>query len=432
MTGLADLHVHLPGARRAPDLLRYLAGQDRLRWGWYEGHYLAAYGRRPTTRQLVERYRAGDPTAEPAFAVDATFADADAGNFARASAKAKLRFLAQTTDDPVEVLADEALADEFLQLARSVRADLSREGVAYCEVRTSPRAALAEEFARADGPVMRLAVSLPRADPWPMWDHVKRLALGPHGAVVTGVDFCGVEEGHPPKQQEAFFAAVAEFNRAHPDRALAVLYHVGESFTDKTLESAIRWVHEAADAGAHRLGHAIALGIDPRVFGPHVRTESPAERRDQIAYDIAHAKGLRDAGVAVDVDALLAERTRLDRSPDRAVTVAYGDHRLAEVRRRQDYALAGVARTGAVIEVCPTSNRRIGNIGNPAAHPVHRFLRSGVPVVVATDNAGLFDITLAGELDWVCRHAGGGSDLRQRLVDTAWASRSEVLTGRQR
>lgn len=276
---------------------------------------------------------------------------------------------------------------------------------------------------------MRLAVSLPRADPWEEWERVKALALGPHGAAVTGVDFCNVEEGFPPKEQGAFFAAVAAFNAAHPDRALAILYHVGESFTDKSFESAIRWVQEAAEAGAHRLGHAIALGVDPRHYGAHERRESAAERLDQIAYDLAHAGALDAAGVPVDTVALERERDRLNEQAHEVVH-RYDEARLVELRRRQGVALARVRATGAVIEVCPTSNRRLLGLDRPAAHPVHRFLAEGLPVVIATDDPGIFDVTLAGELDWVCAHTGGGDARRRALVAAAWDSRSERLTGR--
>ena len=113
-----------------------------------------------------------------------------------------------------------------------------------------------------------------------------------HGEYLTGIDFCNVEEGFPPKHKRELFAAVHEWNERHPERALAILYHVGESFTDKSLESAVRWVHEAAQFGAHRLGHAIALGVDPEVYGAHERHESVAERIDQIEYDLSHADGL--------------------------------------------------------------------------------------------------------------------------------------------
>ncbi|MCX8214692.1 MAG: hypothetical protein OTJ97_09375, partial [SAR202 cluster bacterium] len=37
-------------------------------------------------------------------------------------------------------------------------------------------------------------------------------------------------------------------------------------------------VHEAADMGAHHLGHAISLIIDPGVYGAHQRTEPISER----------------------------------------------------------------------------------------------------------------------------------------------------------
>jgi adenosine deaminase len=310
-----------------------------------------------------------------------------------------------------------------------LRSGLAAQGVDYCEIRSLPSPRLAELCAATEGPTMRLAVSLPRADPWEEWERVKALALGPHGAAVTAVDFCNIEEGFPPKDKTAFFNAVAAFNAAHPDRALAILYHVGESYTDKSFESAIRWVQESAEGGAHRLGHAIALGVDPRHHGPHERRESAAERLDQIAHDVAHADALDDAGIAVDVRALVAERDRLLEEPA-PVVHRYDEARLAELRRRQGVAAARIRDTGAVIEVCPTSNRRLLGLDDPAAHPVHRFLAEGLPVVVATDDPGVFGVTLAEELDWVCTHTGGGDALRRRLIETAWDSRSERLTGR--
>jgi hypothetical protein len=61
-----------------------------------------------------------------------------------------------------------------------------------------------------------------------------------------------------------------------------------------------------------------------------------------------------------------------------------------------------------------------------------RFLAADVPTVIATDDPGLFDVTLADELDWATTHTRGGDQLRRRLLDTAWASRSERLTARSR
>lgn len=323
-------------------------------------------------------------------------------------------------------------ADAVAQFATGIRADHLRQGVGYAELRTSTEMVPAAYGGPDSGMVERFAITLSRRDPWPEWGRLRELALGPYGHAVTGIDFCGIEEGHPPRAKAEFFDAVHDFNAAHPDRALAILYHVGESFRDKSVESAVRWVDEAAELGAHRLGHAIALGADPALLGAHVRQESVAERRDQIAYDLRHMDGLRAVGVDISESALRAELDGLvSLSDNMMVDIEYDEARLAEVRRRQDFAIERVRASGAVIEVCPTSNRRIGGFDDPAHHPVHRFLAAGLPIVISSDDPGSFGITLDDELDWVCEHTGGGEDLRHDLLESAWRSRSEVLTGRQ-
>ncbi|MEQ7124892.1 hypothetical protein ABN034_10245 [Actinopolymorpha sp. B11F2] len=161
--------------------------------------------------------------------------------------------------------------------------------------------------------------------------------------MLTGIDFCNIEEGHPPKDAAAIFHAVQDFNAANPRRPVAL------------------------------------------------RTE-------------------------------LADLAAL---PDGAsVTVDYDAARLDEVRRRQTYAMGRIGSTGAVIEVCPTSNRRIGGIVDPAHHPARRFVAAGLPVVVSSDDPGNFSISLGDELDWVCEHTGGGAELRQELIRTAWTAAS--------
>ncbi|QWF83756.1 hypothetical protein [Amycolatopsis sp. CA-230715] len=411
---LTELHLHFHGCVRAKVLLRHLAETDGEHWDWYESGMAAAFGAVPPTREIVERYRRGDESAEDAFEELFVFGDEDAGDFDRFQAKANLLWV---TSGP-------SAAGKIAGFAAGIRADHRRQGVAHAELRVS-----ADMMAALDGDdAERFAISLARSDPWHDWEIVQDLALGPRGRTVTGIDFGGREEGHPPKAKAEFFAAVREFNAEHPDRALAILYHVGESFRDKSLESAVRWVQEAAELGAHRLGHAIALGVDPAFFGTHSRSESVDERRDQIAYDLRHAAGLRAAGVPVEVASLHEELARLPR--EGTVVVGYDHARLDEVRRRQGYAIERVRATGAVVEVCPTSNRRIGGLVDPAHHPVHRFLSAGLPIVVSSDDPGIFGTTLAAELDWVCEHTGGGADLRRALLDTAWRSRSEVLTGR--
>jgi len=276
-----------------------------------------------------------------------------------------------------------------------------------------------------------MVLSLSREDPWPHWKMVEALALQPLGEHLIGVDFCHVEEGHPPKASRAFFDDLRRFNKAHPERALALLYHVGESFNDKSLESAIRWVVEVAEAGAHRLGHAVALGIDPAHFGPHRRTESAAERLDQIAYELTHRDGLTAHGALIDAEALVAERAALaGGAPTAPIDVVYDEARLESVRAHQRFGAERVKATGAVVEVCPTSNRRIAGLRDDALHPIHRFVEWGVPFVVASDDPGLFGVTLASELAYACAMVHDDRLRIETLRESAWRHRSEALVQR--
>jgi hypothetical protein len=443
---LAELHLHLYGCIRPRRLLALLAERPRPAWERYEDAFERAYGRRSPARAIVERHRAGDETATAAFEELFVFGDADAGNFARFQAKFDLITTASLVGlayrEPEHF---EPALEEIRTIAEDVLVDQAREGIGYAEQRfffgaEAPSALIAAGLRtlldvyrspRQGLPIGRLAVSLPRRDPWRHWEIVEELACSDAGDALVGVDFCFVEEGHPPKDQRALFDTVLAFNRRRPDRALAILYHVGESFEDKGLESAVRWVHEAAKYGAHRLGHAIALGVDPAAYGAHVRRESVSERRDQIAYDLEHAAGLARFGVAVDGAALEAEtRALAGRSPVDPIEIAYDGARLDEIRRRQDFAMAEIRALGAVIEVCPTSNLRIGGLRDPAHHPIRRFLGAGLEAVVSSDDPGIFGTTLADELAWVERHAGLDADAVEALRARAWSCRSELLSGR--
>ena len=441
----AETHLHLYGTIRPAPFLRWVRDRE-VDWGYYEHTYEQAFGATPPVREIVSRHRAGDPAASSEFADLFVFGDADGGSFERFQAKFNLLISGSEIvrlhgyDDPVP-----PLLREMEYFIRAMLEDQRRSDIGYTEQRLLlgnlfPREStlrmlegmlgLYRREARK-GLVPRLAIGCDRKDPWPLWEIAKELALGPEGEFVTGVDFCNVEEGFPPKDKATFFKTVHAFNHQNPERALAILYHVGESFGDKSLESAVRWVQEAAELGAHRLGHAIALGVDPECYGEHSRSESVAERLDQIAYDLAHGEALERRGIRVDRTALDRERRELEgRRPDERVEHSYDRDRLAEVRCRQDYAMERVRATDAVVEVCPTSNRRIGGITEPRHHPVHRFLEKEVPFVVGTDDPGIFDTTPADEIAWVVEHAKLDGEAFRVLARRAWACRSEVITGR--
>jgi hypothetical protein len=281
------------------------------------------------------------------------------------------------------------------------------------------------ESVSGNGFTARYLISIPRWAPLEGYEMVQQLfdQIPELVPTIVGLDFCFFEEGYPPKTVRELFERVQRDNRERPERALEVAYHVGETYFDKSLESAVRWCHEVAEMGAKRLGHAIALGLDPAVAitrRPTAHEAEPvSERLDQIGYDLSHREALAAYGIAVNVAALEEDRAQLAKRPgDELVERPYTQERLAAVRRRQDFVLDRLVELGTVIETCPTSNLRIGGVPSPAEHPVHRFLRSDVNLVISADDPGTFDTPLAAEVDWVLAHSGyDPAALVERLGD---------------
>ncbi len=424
-----ELHLHILGAYHTEDLLEL--GRDcykEVNWDEFDfiNTYRQAYGTDPRPIALfhdaVKGCRNGFDRLNRAY----TFDERDGGDFGRFEAK-QLLFLCVWSHWRKKG-RDKPLIQRMLARHRT-------ESLDYVEYRCGSGldgflhwhglcAGVLKEACR-DGLTARYIVSVSRDAPLETYALAQRLfdqnpELVP---IIVGIDFAGREEYHAPKHMRPLFSQVREDNRRDPGRALDIVYHVGESFFDKSLESAVRWCHEVAEMGARRIGHAIALGLDPEIAvarrtRAHNR-EMVSERLDQIAYDLRHAQGLSDYGIDVDERALITERNALKKQPhEEAVERPYDRRRLNEVRRRQEFVLDRLIQLRTVIECCPTSNLRIGGVPAPMHHPIHRFLDSGVDLVICSDDPGNFGSTLSEEVDWVLTHTGMTEDaLERRLGD---------------
>ena len=71
--------------------------------------------------------------------------------------------------------------------------------------------------------------------------------------------------------------------------------------------------------------------------------------------------------------------------------------------------VAYLVEHGIPLEVCPTSNLRLGVYGDLAAHPLLRLREAGVIVTVSSDDPPLFNTTLNDEL--LQLHTGFGLDI---------------------
>ena len=239
--------------------------------------------------------------------------------------------------------------------------------------------------------------------------------------VVVGIDFTGREL--PPKAHKDFFKKFHEDNEKIPNQALEAVVHIGEDFFDKSIESAIRWCHETAKLGVRRLGHCIALGLDPKIAIKRRRKahtqESVPERLDQIEYDLEYFNELSNMGIKINREELLKEKSNLSmKNSDEIVCREYDDERLHDIELRQNFVLQKLKEYKTVIEVCPTSNLRIGGIPEFKYHPFRKFYDFGLNLAICTDDPGIFNSSLSTEVDMIAKEFNIGLDeLSEKIGD---------------
>ncbi len=426
-----DLHLHILGAYYAEDVLEL--GKDHFQninwdeWGYVDA-YEAAFGVRPDPMTIFEQALNDENGGFERFKKLHVYNEEDGGDFTRWEAKGKFFSSVWTYYRRMGETGDRTLLKLMLNRHRSEELDYveyrlgsGMDGFLYWH---SLCAQVLQE-ASDDTFTARYILSFPRYAPLEAYALTKTL-LDAHPELIStivGIDFASIEEGFPPKIMKPFFAEVAKDNQERPERALDIVYHVGESYFDKSLESAVRWCHEIAEMGAKRIGHAIALGLEPAIAVSRRQDahegEFVSERLDQIAYDMRYKEALVAYGVDVNEKALADERTALlTMNLDEEIKRPYDEKRLDEVRRRQKFVLDCLIELGTVIECCPTSNLRIGGVPDSIYHPLHQFLDTDVNLVICSDDPGSFDITLNSEIDWVLTHTGMTEEsLQWRLGD---------------
>ena len=428
-----ELHVHTGGCIYAEELLD-LGREiyDRVDWHLYIDTYEKAFGIRPDPVALFADALSGEDEGLERLRRHFVVGEEDAGDFGRFQAKFNMaiclyRYWYQILGREEEIVrrilerhrAEGLHYVEYRAMAPYDADDPENFAAFHLQTARAIRAACTSSFAA------RYIISLPRWNPLPTYRLVQSL-LDQHPELiptVVGLDFCFFEEGYPPESTRPFFEQLQRDNERRPESALEVVYHVGETYFDKSLESAVRWCHEAAELGSRRLGHATALGLDPEVAvsrrpDAHV-VEPVCERLDQIVYDLKHRDALETYGVEISIAELEKERGDLERlSADATIDRPYTSERLEQIRRRQTFVLDRLAKLGTVIETCPTSNLRIGGVPAPEHHPIHRFLASSVDLAIGADDPGIFDSPLAAEVDWIVEHTElSATELAHRLGD---------------
>lgn len=183
--------------------------------------------------------------------------------------------------------------------------------------------------------------------------------------------------------------------------------------------------------------HHIAVGliaIVSRSLGPQSAHETVDFalnwRRDLVGFDLADAE---DAW-PVDAFAPALEPLHAIHMP---ITVHSGEN-VGPEHIRASVDLLGARRIGhgvsitrdpdlverfleegIALEMCPTSNLRTRAVSSMDAHPAASLLARGIRVTLNSDDPGLFDITLSGELEVATRSMGFDAPMIRRATRNA-------------
>ena len=392
-----DLHVHLHGCLSPEDLWHF--GKDTYKKNdhllqWYSSEYQKAWERKPD-------YKAYWETENGLELLSQDYLFLKANPFSRFQANFNLI-----------IALCQIITDDFKVQEHVIR-KVCHQGIKYFEARVvipfrfsesetkiylQGLCSLVKKLNCELAMTTKLVVTLSRSQKFLLSQYSSLqsfLETNPKLAEeVTGIDFACNEEGDSPKGKKDFFRLFQEDNKKK--KPLELLYHVGESFTDKGMQSAIRWIYEIQEEGANRLGHAIALGLPPETLKGTTVKESKQEALDTFSWLIRKKETLALHGYMVDENDIAKQKKELENKE--YLEIFYDDTYIDQVKSLQKAVLSVFKEKRVVIEVCPSSNMRIAGIKSLSDHPLRAFHLAGVQTVLGTDDPGIFATNLENEL----------------------------------
>ena len=392
----SELHLHAYGCL-TPDQIFMLAKdlwkskKDRL--AWYEEEYFKAFGVKSQWQDFW--------TKENGFeSLKKSYLCTSKVSFLQFQAKFNL------------IIALFPLDPQDTQVIETVCHAHQKQGLNYCDYRVvfpmqftnkdlglylhaHSQKVLAIENMYDSQFIPRLVWSLPRNNEilYTAYNKLKLwLAAHPDLAKATsGIDFCMAEEGDSPASKQEFFKLV---KTEQPN--LKILYHVGETFAQTCLDSAARKVFLAAKFGADRLGHAVALGFDPKIFSGQVVKEPRLSRIEHLRWLLENPEWFYD--LELTESKIKNELAELFQSNEQFVDISYSSEIVHKTDKLQSILMKELAQTTHHIECCPTSNSYISHLRTVDDHPLARFVDNNLNISISSDDPGIFDTNLPKEL----------------------------------
>ncbi len=162
------------------------------------------------------------------------------------------------------------------------------------------------------------------------------------------------------------------FDLMRDECGLVSVPHAGESprSIEEGLENILSSIY---DLGARRIGHALAAVVDPYNYIGKVD----------------------DFGVR------------------------YTEKRADRIYELQQLTLMEMVSSGVAVETNPTANLMVSDMKSLRDHPVDRFIRKGIPVVIGTDDKGIFGKSLAEEIYSISKAKDFSQETVSSLVENS-------------
>jgi adenosine deaminase len=427
---ITELHTHLYGCMSAELLYEIGKNNPSPRWEIYTHLYSQLYKEEVDTQNFFKKYN------HPEIFKEIYYFNQKAP-FLEFQSKFNL-IIALCKFDPEEIkMVSKVVLQEYAKNEvdyvefRIMYSPLADEKTYYEKTLAACQGlSMGEQLTGIQG---RLVVSLHRDFGFANQYLWLKKAMSSHTLIqkyLVGIDFCNVEEGFPPKEKKYFFNQVLGDNLKDPKTALSILYHVGESFQDKTHLSASRWILEASQNGAHRLGHCIALFENLEKYIDVEKIESPIELKDTYNYLRENHSEISSHGRFPDLLELKKIFEPFFSSLD-PVKIRYTESFLEITETFRNYVLSQLIRRNSVVESCPSSNYLIGMIDTYENLPIKKMIDTKLKCVISADDPGIFETDLQRELK-ICESIGISREKLQMILKKSKEYTSTILSGREK
>ena len=336
--------------------------------------------------------------------------------------------------------------EEIKFIAREVLGDYAKKNSKYCEFRImySPLATEVDYYEKTlaaceglqEGEKIysckgRLVVSLHRRGNYEEQYGFLKKMMEKNPVIakyLVGIDFCHIEEGNPPKEKKEFFKKVLLDNYKNSKNALSILYHVGESFIDKTHLSACRWIYESAVNGAHRLGHCIALGENLNKYYGKTREETREEFIDTNEFIINHFEDIKAHGKISDINYFKENLEKIRYGTD-TIVVMYDKIFVQNLDTFRKFVIEKLIKEKTIIESCPSSNYLIGMVDKYDHLPIKFFSETNLRLTIGADDPGILNTDIVKEYQ-ICREIHIKENYLNQIREVSKSYTSEILSGR--